>query len=82
MKKKYDGSTIVEFPDQTNLTRAETAKILRISVSALDSLITFEELPRIKYLRHVFFRRSDVEAYIDSHREVKSPVKDKEGGAA
>ena len=61
-------SIIVEFPEKTLFTRAEAAEILSIGMSTLDSLISDEELPRIRLSKRVLFARGDLEAYILAHR--------------
>ena len=61
-------SIIVEFPEKTLFTRAEAAEILSIGLSTLDSLISDEELPRIRLSKRVLFTRGDLEAYILAHR--------------
>ena len=58
-------SIIVEFPEKTLFTRAEAAEILSIGMSTLDSLISDEELPRIRLSKRA---RGDLEAYILAHR--------------
>ena len=61
-------SIIVEFPEKTLFTRTEAAEILSIGLSTLDSLISDEELPRIRLSKRVLFARGDLEAYILAHR--------------
>ena len=61
-------SIIVEFPEKTLFTRAEAAEILSIGLSTLDSLISEEELPRIRLSKRVLFARGDLESYILAHR--------------
>ena len=61
-------SIIVEFPEKTLFTRAEAAEILSIGLSTLDSLISDEELPRIRLSNRVLFARGGLEAYILAHR--------------
>ena len=53
-------SIIVEFPEKTLFTRAEAAEILSIGLSTLDSLISDEELPRIRLSKRVLFARGDL----------------------
>lgn len=65
---KNEKSMIVEFPQKTLFTRAEAAEILSIGLSSLDSLISDEELPRIRLSKRVLFARGDLEAYILAHR--------------
>ena len=65
---KNEKSIIVEFPEKTLFTRAEAAALLSIGLSTLDSLISDEELPRIRLSKRVLFARGDLEAYILSHR--------------
>ena len=61
-------SIIVEFPEKTLFTRAEAAEILSIGMSTLDSLISDEELPRIRLSKRVLFFFFFLEAYILAHR--------------
>ena len=59
---------ITEWPAKTLLTRQETAQILGIGLSTLDSLITYEELPRTIIRKRVLFHRSDIATYITANR--------------
>ena len=59
---------LLEKPEQSLFSRQETASILGIGVSTLDSLITPEELPRIKIKKRTYYLRSDIENYILSCR--------------
>lgn len=65
---KNNTSIIVEFPQKTLFTRREVASILSIGLSTLDSLISDEELPRIRLSKRVLFARGDLETYILNHR--------------
>ena len=69
---KQTSPTIVEFPEKTLLTRQETAQILGIGLSTLDSLITYSELPRTIIHKRVLFFREDIAAYIASSRTTVS----------
>ncbi|MBR5965779.1 MAG: helix-turn-helix domain-containing protein [Treponema sp.] len=59
---------ISEWPEKTLLSRAETAQILGIGLSTLDSLVSYIELPRTVIHKRVLFHRKDVEAYINACR--------------
>lgn len=59
---------IIEFPNETLLTRAQVKTILKISYSQLDSHISDKELPRTRMNGHTFFYRDDLAAYIQAHR--------------
>ena len=65
---KNEKSMIVEFPEKTLFTRTEAAALLSIGLSTLDSLISDEELPRIRLSKRVLFARGDLEAYILAYR--------------
>lgn len=64
--------TIAEFPEKTLFTRQETAQILGIGLSTLDSLIDYKSLPRTIIHKRVLFHRKDIEAYIASCRRTAS----------
>ena len=64
--------TITEFPDKSLLSRQETAAVLGVGVSTLDSLISYSELPRTIIHKRVLFHRKDIEAYIASCRRTAS----------
>ena len=55
---------ITEWPDKTLFTRQETAQILGIGLSTLDSLISYSELPRTIVHKRVLVHRKDLENYI------------------
>lgn len=59
---------ITEWPDKTLFTRQETAQILGIGLSTLDSLISYSELPRTIVHKRVLVHRKDLESYISSCR--------------
>lgn len=59
---------ITELPEKTLLTRQETAQILGIGLSTLDSLIDYTSLPRTIIHKRVLFHRKDIESYIASCR--------------
>lgn len=61
-------SMSVDLPQKALFTRAEVAGLLSIGLSTLDSLISDEELPRIRLSKRVLFARGDLEAYILAHR--------------
>ncbi|MCQ2600996.1 MAG: helix-turn-helix domain-containing protein [Treponema sp.] len=66
---------IVEFPEETLLTRAQVKAILKISYAQLDSHIPDSELPRTRMNGHTFVTRDDLAAYIQAHRSIgKKPV--------
>ena len=65
---------IVEFPNETLLTRKQVKEILKISYAQLDSHIPDSELPRTRMNGHTFVYRDDLAAYIQAHRsDGKSP---------
>lgn len=68
---KISNITINEFPGKTLLSREETAKILGIGLSTLDSLIPYSELPRIVIRKRIYIARVDLERYITSLRVFK-----------
>lgn len=55
---------ITEWPEKTLFTRQETAQILGIGLSTLDSLISYSELPRTIIHKRVLVHRKDLENYI------------------
>lgn len=59
---------IAEWPEKTLLSRQETAQILGIGLSTLDSLISYTELPRTVVHKRVLVHRKDLENYISSCR--------------
>lgn len=59
---------IVEFPNETLLTRKQVKEILKISFAQLDSHISDRELPRTRMNGHTFVYREDLAAYIQAHR--------------
>ena len=59
---------IVEFPNETLLTRTQVKEILKISYAQLDSHIPDSELPRTRMNGHTFVYRDDLAAYIQAHR--------------
>ncbi len=63
---------IEEWPEKTLFSRKETAHILGIGVSTLDSLISYSELPRTVIHKRVFVHRRDLERYIDGCRKTVS----------
>lgn len=65
---KNSSFPITEWPEKTLFTRQETAQILGVGLSTLDSLIGYSELPRTLIHKRVLFHRKDVEAYIASCR--------------
>ncbi len=56
--------SISEWPDKTLFSRQETAQILGVGVSTLDSLIPYSELPRTVIRKRVLINRKDLENYI------------------
>ena len=58
---------IVEFPNETLLTRTQVKEILKISYAQLDSHIPDSELPRTRMNGHTFVYRDDLAAYIQAH---------------
>lgn len=58
---------IVEFPNETLLTRKQVKEILKISYAQLDSHIPDSELPRTRMNGHTFVRRDHLAAYIQAH---------------
>ena len=73
---------IIEFPDETLLTRSQVKKILKISFAQLDSHIPDSELPRTRMNGHTFVYRDDLAAYIQAHRSDGRMHRSKAGGAA
>lgn len=65
---KPSNYAITEWPDKTLFTRQETAQILGIGLSTLDSLISYSELPRTIVHKRVLVHRKDLESYISSCR--------------
>lgn len=65
---KTSNYAITEWPEKTLFTRHETAHILGIGLSTLDSLITYSELPRTVIHKRVLVHRRDLERYIDRCR--------------
>lgn len=65
---KQSNYSITEWPDKTLFTRQETAQILGIGLSTLDSLISYSELPRTIVHKRVLVHRKDLELYISSCR--------------
>ena len=65
---KHSTFEITEWPDKTLFTRQETAQILGIGLSTLDSLISYSELPRTIVHKRVLVHRKDLETYISSCR--------------
>lgn len=65
---KASNYTITEWPEKTLFTRQETAKILGIGLSTLDSLISYSDLPRTIVHKRVLVHRKDLESYIASCR--------------
>lgn len=60
--------SITEWPEKTLFSRQETAQILGIGLSTLDSLISYSELPRTIVHKRVLVHRKDLESYIASCR--------------
>ena len=60
--------SILELPEKTLFSRKETACLLGIGLSTLDSLISDSELPRIRIHKRVYVARGDLESYIMSCR--------------
>lgn len=60
--------SITEWPEKTLFSRQETARILEVGVSTLDSLIPYSELPRTIIHKRVLIHRKDLENYIASCR--------------
>ena len=59
---KPSNYAITEWPEKTLFTRQETAQILGVGLSTLDSLISYSELPR------TIVHRKDLENYISACR--------------
>lgn len=59
---------IAELPEKTLFSRQETAEILGVGLSTLDSLISYDELPRTIIRKRVFVQRKDLADYIASCR--------------
>ena len=74
---------IVEFPNETLLTRTQVKEILKISYAQLDSHIPDSELPRTRMNGHTFVYRDDLATYIQAHRsDGRMHRTSKVGGAA
>ena len=61
---KLTNYSVAEWPEKTLFTRQETAQILGIGLSTLDSLIPYSELPRTIIRKRVLIHRRDLENYI------------------
>lgn len=59
---------ITEWPEKTLFSRQETAQILGVGISTLDSLISYSELPRTIVHKRVLVHRKDLENYISACR--------------
>jgi hypothetical protein len=59
---------ITEWPEKTLFSRQETAQILGVGLSTLDSLISYDDLPRTIVHKRVLIHRKDLENYIASCR--------------
>ena len=59
---------ITEWPQKTLFSRQETAQILVVGISTLDSLISYSELPRTIVHKRVLVHRKDLENYISACR--------------
>ena len=55
---------LTEWPEKPLFTRQETAQILGVGLSTLDSLIPYSELPRTIIRKRVLIHRRDLENYI------------------
>lgn len=65
---KHPTFEITEWPEKTLFSRQETAQILGIGLSTLDSLISYTELSRTIIHKRVLIHRKDLENYIASCR--------------
>lgn len=61
---KPSNYAITEWPEKPLFTRQETAQILGVGLSTLDSLIPYSELPRTIIHKRVLIHRRDLENYI------------------
>ena len=61
---KLTNYSVAEWPEKTLFTRQETAQILGVGLSTLDSLIPYSELPRTIIRKRVLIHRRDLENYI------------------
>ncbi|MFA6858060.1 MAG: DNA-binding protein [Treponema sp.] len=66
--KTQASSVIEELPEKMYFSRQETATLLRIGLSTLDSKIGPELLPRVRMRKRVYFLRSDIEKFILANR--------------
>jgi hypothetical protein len=66
--KSANNNLIVEMPEKTMFSRQETATILGIGLSTLDSLITEKDLPRVHMRKRVYVLRKDLENFILANR--------------
>ena len=64
--------SIEEWPEKTLFSSKETAGILGIGLSTLDSLITYSELPRTVIRKRVYVHRRDLEKYIAGCRKTET----------
>ena len=65
---KTSNYSIAEWPEKTLFSRQETAQILGVGLSTLDSLISYSELPRTIVHKRVLVHRKDLENYISTCR--------------
>ena len=72
---KPSNCAITEWPEKTLFTRQETAQILGIGLSTLDSLISYSELPRTIIHKRVLVHRKDFENFIASSRTTIGGIK-------
>ena len=63
-------NVLFDLPEKTMFSGCETAKILGVGQSTLDSVISDSELPRIRLKKRVYVLRSDLENYILAHRSI------------
>lgn len=65
---KTSNYSITKWPEKKLFTRQETAQILGIGLSTLDSLVSYSELPRTIIHKRVLVHCKDLENFIASSR--------------
>lgn len=70
MKEEIAQKDKVEIDADVILTRKEAAKFLKVSLSTLDKIAKYEKLPFYKILDSVRFKKSDLNNYLNTKRNV------------
>lgn len=60
----------VDTDDDEIFTRKEAAKFLKVSLSTLDKIAKYEKLPFYKILDSIRFKKSDLNNYLNTKRNV------------